>query len=220
MFTRSLACLAASALLTVSPTHAAVIVDADTRNGDFEVNEANEAISNGGWANAAADPMHWTSNLTTTTNPFNVSATPMIYYTAEAYNNTGVTVSEGWIYTVTADAEAVVGGGAFVDVVATENSDGTGASAVLASAVLAAGTQTGPNYSASPQLIAMTPGVSTAASAGVDGYYVQVRTRSSFIAASNYYWIDNVVVTSEVPEPASMALLLGGSMLMLARKRR
>ncbi|MCC6423297.1 MAG: PEP-CTERM sorting domain-containing protein [Phycisphaerales bacterium] len=214
-------------LLGASLAPAAVIVDANTLNGDFELDQNSNPITNGGWgAGAAQNPLNWTSNQTTVSNPFNVTATPMIYWTTEAYNNTGVTVSTGDVFTVNADAESVKdatgpdgGSNVYVDVVATQNADGTGSSVVLATASLTAGTQSGPSYSVAPTLIAMAQGVSSPANVSVNGYYVQVRTRSIGNSDSNYYWVDNVVVSSAVPEPASMGLLLVGGLLTLRRRR-
>jgi hypothetical protein len=206
--------------LGASLAPAVVIVDADTRNGDFELNEAGDPIDNGGWGNAGADPLNWSAGGAlgaTASNPFNVAGTPMLYYQTQAFNNTGVQIATGEIFTVNADAEAITTGGAMVDVVATQNADGTGVSVVLATASLAAGTQSGSLYSSSPTLIPIA-GVSLPADSSVNGYYVQVRTRSSEVATSNYYWIDNVEVTSAIPEPASLGLLLAGGVLAMRRR--
>jgi hypothetical protein len=65
----------------------------------------------------------------------------------------------------------------------------------------------------------MVTGTSLAADASIDGYFLQVRTRSNSDGGNNYYWIDDVVVDI-VPEPGSMSLLAAGAMLLMSRKRR
>jgi hypothetical protein len=140
MLIRTLVGVAASALLTVGSVQAA-IVDADTRNGDFEFNDEGNAIQKGGWSLAVANAQDWFSpNPVNGNDPYTVTGTPMIYYTTNVVNNTGVTLDTGTIYSIDANAEAVIDAtpvgplvnGAFIDLIATENSDGTGTTAVIA----------------------------------------------------------------------------------------
>jgi len=132
--------------------------------------------------------------------------------TGEAVNNTGELVLAQHAFTVSADLGGE-GSDATVRVYATQNSDGTGTKVQLAS-VHRIGL-VGDGYT----LFNVVGTQGTPAATSLAGYFVQVSIGGPYIdhyISGNY---DNIVVTSEyIPEPATLAILgLGG--LLLRRKK-
>jgi hypothetical protein len=211
-----------------------VIMDATTNNGSFTLNEDGDPTPRGSWYSpvdvpTVFKPAGWegSGGLNNVNWGFTIidpedGQTTQNWHQFAAVNNTGVTVTQDTVYSVSARANINSATHPVnVRVVATKNSDGSGTAVTLAVATLAAGTALVgyPDFFTAPPLlpIAATSGVTTSA---VDGYFVQVRVDTvGSNNASGYYYVDDIVVTA-IPEPASALLLgLGASALMLRRKR-
>lgn len=209
--TKSLLSLAAVCLFTTSIAPAAVVMDATTNNGDME---GGASFWSGG------PPTGWDSTPSGGTLSYNYDDTAMHYYTVDGFFNTGIAVTASTQYTISGVTNSVVGLGVNFSVYATENADGTGTSVLLAQANFTGGNQAGPAYGGKPELLAIGPATGATTTGAVAGYYVQVRTATDQ-NVSGYYWVDDVVVTSQevVPEPAALGLLVPATIAFCRRRK-
>ena len=194
--------LAVSIILVLgSASQATLIMDETLHNGELTASGA------GNWMDGHT-PAGWQETLVGGCYQTAYQWTMISSSYGGAVNNTGELVQASHAFTVNASLGGTAGKTATVQVWATENSDGTGNTALLAevSRLEVSGI---PTYTLYPVL--GTQGASAAP--GLTGYYVQVQ----LLGGGAYY--DNIEVTSEyVPEPATIALLgLGG--LILRRKK-
>lgn len=209
--------LVVGAMLAVVPVQAAIIMDGD---GVGETNKNNGALSGGVdftyWDNGANNATDWLKNTGTNTFVYQRPNRIEAYVNAIVFNNTGETVTVGHQYTVSADLGLRENTGFDVYVRATENSDGTGTSVDLAQLTYF-GTGDASTFDLANQ---STTGGN--AGAGVAGYFIQVSVEANGAngATGQSYFFDNIVVTSEVPEPGSLSLILIGSSVMLMRSRK
>lgn len=193
----------------VGVAKAAVIMDATTHNGSFL--DGTYGIF---WSDGAGNPPGWSK---TGRFAYNGAYGQYIYNDTQLTNNTGELITANSAYTLAAAIGDHLDNRVDVYVRATQNADGTGASADLAH-VFRVGTTAGhANFSSYTVTDTGAP-----AAASLDGYYIQVRVETGSIDDSFYYWINSVSVTSApaVPEPASLGALAIGSSMMLARRRR
>ena len=187
-----------------SISNAAIIMDSANHNGDLT------AAAVGFWSSTPGSvPTGWVetaaNNYTTTVGWIQAGSQ------AEGTNNTGEMVSLSEAFTVSSlmkgDSDPTV------RVFATQNIDGTGIKALLASV-------NQPNGSASTWVNEV--GVQGApAAASLTGYYVQVVFGGPWSLGNHYIAgdYDSIVVTSEiVPEPATIALLSLGGLFLRKRK--
>lgn len=211
-----------------------IVMDETTNNGYFSQNAASGVSPNrGSWAASEVNrPAGWQAlpdsvpSFPWTQNGGFSMATLLGYFNDVAVNNTGFTVNEGEVFSITALANSTQPTmGVLVEVVATANSDGTGDAVTLATAALAAGTADPTVYpfpaNTNPELLPIL-GTGLAAPSEVDGYFLQVRA-SSDLGATGYFYVDNINVTSTpavIPEPATAMLFSLGAATLLVRRRR
>lgn len=209
--------LVVGALFAGSSVQAAVIMDGE---GIGETNKNNGSLSGGVnftyWDNATNNATGWLKNEGVNTFVYQRPGRIDAYVNAVVYNNTGETVIVGHEYTVSADLGLRENTGFDVYVRATENSDGTGASFDLTQL-----TYFGTGDASTYDLVNQSA-TGSAAGAGVAGYYIQVSVESNGTngATGQSYYFDNIVVTSEIPEPGSLSLMLIGTSVMMLRSRK
>lgn len=221
-----LSAVAALGFVTSAAAVPVVIMDATTHNGGFNINVDGDPIGRGNWTADASNPQEWIH--VGPNSPFTETigdGDPHIhgYYNNFLVNNTGETITENTVYTVSGDINATLLNTVFVTLIATENSDGTGASQVLAEASLvgtlpAPGQPGGqPDFATEPAKVTSTD-VSLATTSVLNDFYLQVRV-SKDLDNIGYFFVDNIVVTA-VPEPASLMLIGLGAVPMLMRRKR
>ena len=221
-----------SVLLVASACQATIIMDhSDVYTGPQNV-LTQIGIHNGGlttgwngvgvyatyWhANANNAPYGWKQVAIPSTYIYNGALGTYAYAGAQAVNNTSEVVLTGSQYTVTFGSgvtSTTYAGNTTVDVsvIATQNADGTGNSVLLTNVA-----RTSVAGDAAYTFFNVT-GTGTAAAAAINGYFIQVLVKCDTLVSGQSHIFDNITVTSEiVPEPATMALLgLGG--LLLRRK--
>lgn len=181
-------------------------MDAATHNGSFSDRTVGLY-----WNNAANNPAEW---LKSGSHVYNGALFIQSYAETEIYNNTGELVTPSHAYTLSADLGDRELAKIDVYVRATQNADGTGASADLAH-VTRTGTDPG-----SFTLYTVTD-TGAPASGSLAGYYLQVKVITDANAAGQSYFFNNLVVTSElaVPEPATLSALAVGAVMLVRRRR-
>jgi hypothetical protein len=183
------AVLAMLALASIGQAATTIIMDASHNNGSLTY-DGNQAPYGDYWNyNPGVIPAGWTYTtgfVYSTGYSGRGKGLIEIGTAAQAVNNTGIIVHAGQRFTVSADLGAP-GTNPTVEVLATQNADGTGTEFLLADVNQAFPAGSPPN----PYILTTTPGTpGLSAIPRLEGYYVQVR-----LATSGYY--DNVVVTSE-----------------------
>jgi len=201
-----------------SAVRAEIIMDATTNNGSFT------GAANGGWALGAPEqPTGWSGTPLVGNLGYTQNEAVQNHFSFTAFNNTGVLVAEDRLYSISGMVNTFSTMTVKLQVVATENSDGSGTAVVLAETLTAGtGSSADLTFISIPTLIDTGIVTGAATDNSVDGYYAQVRLVSGQ-EDTGYYWVDDIVVTSEaapIPEPRSLSLVTVASGLAFYRRRR